>query len=262
MKQIQLIKVTQDRLKEFSVLFGIFPYFHNYLQFALSNLSYDIWVDSYENLKFAIIFSSPAFFLLGNPEGEDVTEILKKIDTGNWIIPSSELWDAPLKFYFGSKLESHLRTKFDSKNLNLSHLESLKKPLPSGYELVRIGINQIQDIQGMLYNDLLKNYFSTVDFLGKGLGFCILEDNQVIGFAASNYPIINEVLEVYIRVDFNSDPRHRQKGFGTLLSVALIEYCLEHHLNPEWDSANSISAHLALKLGYEVEQTWTMYHIV
>jgi hypothetical protein len=52
-------------------------------------------------------------------------------------------------------------------------------------------------------------------------------------FAAANYLVCNHVLEVYIRVDYNDDPRYRQKGLGTQLGVALLEYWLENGHEPQ-----------------------------
>ena len=85
------------------------------------------------------------------------------------------------------------------------------------------------------------------------------KDEKQIGFAAANYPIRSQALEVYIRVDYNDDPIHRNKGLGTQLAVTLLEYCLENGLDPQWDAANEISVRLALKLGYTLHHRWKMY---
>ncbi len=113
----------------------------------------------------------------------------------------------------------------------------------------------------MLSQDLLCKFFTAADFIQQGAGFCLLDNGKIIGFAAANYPIRNQVLEVYIRVDYNDDPRHRQKGLGTQLAVALLEDCLEHGLEPHWDAANDISVRMALKLGYTLHHNWKMYHL-
>ena len=262
MKKIELIEVASLQKKEYGALFLEFPFFHNYLVYALENLSFKIWIDSYQYPNICVFYSFPAFFLMGDPENNDVTSVLNLIEKSSWVIPENEKWEELIFFRFSNDIETHRRTKFNSHSLNIKHLETLKKPFSPEFELVQIGIEQVTDQKGMLFTDLLQTYFPTGDFLNQGFGYCILENKKMIGFAASNYPIAHNVLEVYIRVDFNSDPRHRQQGLGTQLSVALLEYCLNHNLNPEWDSANEISAHLALKLGYKIEQTWKMFHVI
>lgn len=92
--------------------------------------------------------------------------------------------------------------------------------------------------------------------------FLLIGDGEIISFTASNFPIRNQVLEDYIRVDYNDDPRHRHQGFGSQLSVALLDNCLNNGLDPQWDAAtNDISVHLALKLGYSLCHEWKMYHL-
>ena len=262
MTRIELLPVEPAQLGNYSEAFHDFPFFHNHLEYVLKHAPCDIWVDSLENPRFRVLHSAPAFFLMGDPEGCDVKGILERIGTNSWIVPENETWEEPLQAYFSGRLVPHRRTQFDASFLDLGCLESLKRPLSPGYELIPIGPEQAEDKEGMLYADLLRNFFPAGDFLEKGLGFCILENREVIGFAASNYPLEGNELEVYIRVDFNSDPRHRNQGMGTQLGIALLEHCLKRNLIPEWDSANEISARLARKLGYVAKREWKMFHIV
>ena len=255
------VKVAQAKNSTYQAVFNQFEHFTNYIQYAFEFLTPEIWVDTEIEPTLASFYTPPAYFLWGDPDTKDVTPLLELILADRWLVPSSEQWERHLVAYFGEKLQAYPRTSFDASSLSLEHLRSLKTELPAGLRIVPIEAFHVNDQQGMLSQDLLSKFFTLADFLQQGAGFCLLEDEKIIGFAAANYPIRNNVLEVYIRVDYNDDPRHRQKGLGTQLSIALLEYCLENGLEPQWDAANDISMRLALKLGYAPRRSWKMYHV-
>ncbi len=256
-----LIKLDRKDHSKIHPLFQRFDYFTNYIQYAIANLEPEIWVDDNDKTNLAIFYTPPAYFLAGDPHAGNVSRVFEQLTGNNYLVPSSETWDRPLNDRFGSRLETIPRTSFHSSSLSLEHLRSLQTELPSGLQIVPIRSEQVNDLEGMLYQDLLKKFFVASDFLQCGAGFCLLEGQKIIGFAASNYPIRDNILEVYVRVDYNSDPRHRHKGLGTVLSATLLEYCLLNGLDPQWDAANEISVRLALKLGYTRHLDWKMYHL-
>jgi GNAT superfamily N-acetyltransferase len=257
-----LVKVAPADSPKYYAIFQQFEHFTNYINFAIEFFSPEIWVDEEAQPTLACFYTAPAYFLWGDPDTKDVSSLFAMIHPDSWLIPSSEKWDRHLVAYFGKNLVTHPRTSFEASSLSLEFLRSLKTDLPAGLRLVPINERHVNDREGMLYQDLLSKFFSAADFFQQGAGFCLLEDEKIIGFAAANYPIRNNILEVYIRVDYNDDPCHRQKGLGTQLSVALLEYCLENGLEPQWDAANEVSVRLALKLGYSLRSHWKMYHLL
>ncbi len=256
-----LIKVAQADSPKYYAIFQQFEHFSNYINFAIEFFTPEIWVDDKAQPTLACFYTAPAWFLWGDPDTKDVAPLLEMLPADSWLVPSSDRWDRPLTAYFGEKLITHQRASFDSASLSLEHLRRLKSEVPAGLSIVPIDETHINDQEDMLYQDLLCKFFTAADFLQQGAGFCLLENEKIVGFAAANYPIRNQVLEVYIRVDYNDDPRHRQKGLGTQLGVALLEYCLENGLDPHWDAANDVSVRLALKLGYTPAHNWKMYHL-
>lgn len=258
-RSVPFVKVMPAQNPRYQAVFNQFEHFTNYIHFAFEFLTPEIWVDNEREPTLACFYTPPAYFLWGDPDTQDVTPLLEMILAGSWLVPSSEKWERHLVAHFGESLIAHPRASFDASTLSLEFLRSLKTELPAGLRLVPIDETHVNDQEGMLYQDLLSKFFTSANFLQQGAGFCLLEEDKIIGFAAANYPIRNNILEVYIRVDYNDDPRHRQKGLGTQLSVALLEYCLENGLEPQWDAANDISVHLALKLGYTLHRRWKMY---
>lgn len=256
----QMIKVSSAGISQYQGIFQQFEHFSNYIHFAFEFLAPEIWVDHETAPTLACFYTAPAYFVWGDPDSQDVAPLFQLFSDDGWIVPSSEKWDRHLTAHFGEKLTTYPRTSFDSASLKLAHLRSLKSELPVGLTIVPIDETHVRNQGGMLYQDLLSRFFTQADFLQQGAGFCLLEDEKMIGFAAANYPIRNQVLEVYIRVDYNDDPIHRNKGLGTQLGVTLLEYCLENGLDPHWDAANEISVRLALRLGYTLHHRWKMYH--
>jgi GNAT superfamily N-acetyltransferase len=256
-----LVKITRANNPKYYGIFQQFEHFSNYIHYAIEFQSPEIWVDDEAQPTLACFYTAPAWFLWGDPDARDATPLLELLPADGWLIPSTEKWHRSLTAHFGERLTTHPRASFDSASLNLAHLRRLKSDLPAGLRIVPIDETHVNDQDGMLYQDLLSKFFTAANFIQQGAGFCLLDNGKIVGFAAANYPIRNQVLEVYIRVDYNDDPRHRQKGLGTQLGVALLEYCLEHGLDPQWDAANDISVRLALKLGYTPAHNWKMHHL-
>lgn len=240
-------------------LFQNFPVFENYIHFAFDYLEPEIWVNSPENPTVSYFYTPPAYLLNGVPEPDDADPIFASMPENSWILVSDEAWKPHLERFFGEKLETHPRTLFNASSLQLDHVRSLKAALPADLKLVRIGADQVRQTESLFHRDVLRRFFGKADFLQDGFGFCVMDGEALAGFAASNYPIRENVLEVYVRV--MDEPRYRQKGLGMTLCATLIEYCLEHKIEPVWDAANDVSAHMAKKLGYTVEKEWEMYHL-
>lgn len=247
-------------MSKYRDLFLTFPYFENYIHYAFDYLTPEIWANSPKQPTVAYFCTSPAYFLTGDPNLADVSQIFATMPDDSWILVSNEAWKPHLQAYFGEKLETHPRTLFSANSLRLDHVRSLKTELPAGLQLVRIGAEQVQQNEGLFSHDVLQRFFTKADFLQDGLGFCVMDGDTLVGFALSNYPIRDDILEVYVRVP--DKPQYRQKGLGMTLCATLIEYCLEHDIEPVWDAANAVSAHMAQKLGYRIAQEWEMYHIL
>ncbi|MHA1969870.1 MAG: GNAT family N-acetyltransferase, partial [Candidatus Hodarchaeales archaeon] len=55
-------------------------------------------------------------------------------------------------------------------------------------------------------------------------------------------------------------PDYRGRGFATVVSAKMIEYCLEREIEPHWDAANPYSVKLALKLGFTDPESYKCYY--
>jgi len=96
------------------------------------------------------------------------------------------------------------------------------------------------------------------DFLQKSKGFTLIIDNQVVSTAFASF-LIDDILEIGIQ----TVEGQFGKGYSALTCCKLIDYCVEHNLEPIWSckSDNIGSVKLAQKLGFEIVRTGTYYKI-
>ncbi|KWX77598.1 GNAT family N-acetyltransferase [Paenibacillus jilunlii] len=96
-------------------------------------------------------------------------------------------------------------------------------------------------------------------FVAEGAGYSILEDGGVASTAFSSC-ITADQLEIGIETAEAS----RGKGYAFTVCAALIDYCLDHRLEPVWACRleNQGSYHLAQKLGFKPSLTLPYYRLV
>ncbi|MBU5670408.1 GNAT family N-acetyltransferase [Paenibacillus brevis] len=84
-------------------------------------------------------------------------------------------------------------------------------------------------------------------FVAAGAGFCVLQQGRPVSVAFSAYRVEN-----YLEIGIETVEEARGNGFAIQASIALIRYCLEHHLEPVWACRreNEGSYQLAQKLGF------------
>ena len=112
---------------------------------------------------------------------------------------------------------------------------------------------QIDADSTLISEDHVRNFNSPEDFVGRGLGFCVLEGERIVS-GASSYAICNQGIEVQV----NTHPEYRQRGLATAVSAALLVYCLEHGIEARWDAGNPRSVKLAERLGYRASGSYEM----
>lgn len=124
------------------------------------------------------------------------------------------------------------------------------KPLPAEYAVRRIDKATMENDSEEILSEVLNEFwYSTDDFLAKGLGFCVVNGNRIISACLSccvNGQDHEISVETYNDEDMN-------KGFATLACAAYLEHCLTNGITPHWSAleTNKESLRLAAKLGFE-----------
>ncbi|MDX9807943.1 MAG: GNAT family N-acetyltransferase [Acholeplasma sp.] len=254
-----MIKVSNPN--EYYPQFDSYPVFHNFIKYAIKDLSPDIYVDQLDHPNCYVLYSYPAYFILGKPSIAYETEVCQLFGHNSWIINNDISWDVVLKKHFDTEIQSHPKIQFDSNKLSLEHILQYKKPLPSGLKIVPIDESHL--VSGMVKADVVSRFFTVSSFKEHGYGFVLVDDsNHVKGFALTNYPMVGKEIELYFRVGYDFEINHRNQGLGTALCAYFIEETYKRGLIPIWDSANEISAHIARKLGFVEMIHWSMYHVL
>lgn len=167
-------------------------------------------------------------------------------DTGYW----DELLLKPATGYIASKHNESVYT------LNLNVYYSLKNSqqtaLPEGIEMrMREYPVLAESAKGLPY---VKDGFYTKTCPGVE----ITRAGEVVSICRNNGFMHDG--QFFIDVDTFSE-EYRGKGYATLAAMRLMDAMLDRGLTPLWETThqNTASHHLALKLGFEVKESYPVY---
>ncbi|WP_379129548.1 GNAT family N-acetyltransferase [Paenibacillus sp. sgz500958] len=95
-------------------------------------------------------------------------------------------------------------------------------------------------------------------FLAEGIGYSLLSSGDIASTAFSAF------IDPYkLEIGIETSEGHRGKGYAYAVCAALIDYCLEHQLEPVWSCRleNEGSYKLAQRLGFEPSLTLPYYRL-
>ncbi len=140
------------------------------------------------------------------------------------------------------ELNTRVNFKF---NLN-KYLESKQDIASKNLSIVRTDKKIFDDMNGSVVPS--EFWDSANDFCRMGVGFSLFYENKLATTAFSSYIHGNE-----LELGMETIEEYRGKGFASLASSALIDYCLENNYEPVWSCRleNVGSYKLAVKLGFE-----------
>lgn len=227
----------------------------SYLQGHMGNA----WVDNLENPTVAQITVGIFVFYAGNPDIEEAEELLHNLPNFTLAIVDSDEWKNRIETVHKGSIEKFQRFRFkkNPEDLDRVHIQELLSALPEEYEIKRIdkSIAKASSFHE-LSEDFISQFDSIDDFIDRGVGYAILNKEQVVS-AATSFSIYDDGIEIEVA----SHPNHRRKGLATIVASALILDCLDKGKYPSWDGANSESVELAKKLGYTFKESYDTYFI-
>jgi RimJ/RimL family protein N-acetyltransferase len=103
---------------------------------------------------------------------------------------------------------------------------------------------------------VLASWASIDDFLVKGLGFALLEGDEIASVCTSVFSS-RERMEI----DVHTAENYQRRGFAMLVTSAFIEACLQRSKQPNWECFwdNESSTALAGKLGFSAKPDYPVY---
>jgi hypothetical protein len=113
------------------------------------------------------------------------------------------------------------------------------------YKIVRTTKELFKAINGSV---VPKSIWSTSEqFINIGVGFCLVINGEAVSTSFSAFKNNNQ-----LEIGIETKAEFRGRGFAWYVCSALIDYCIENHLEPVWacNSINIGSYRLAEKLGF------------
>ena len=217
------------------------------------------WADDPEIPTVAQVVVGDFIFYAGNPNTKGAEELLYNIPEDSLVIVNTDKWKNRIETTYKGSIEKFQRYAFkkNAEYLHCDHIRSFLNELPKGYELKKVDKTLAYDTSFQeLSEDFTSQFESIDDYINRGIGYCILNDGQVV-CGASSYSIYEDGIEIEI----DTHPNHRRKGLATIAASALILDCLDRGIYPSWDAANLQSVNLAQKLGYVLDNAYDTYYI-
>jgi len=138
---------------------------------------------------------------------------------------------------------------YEFEKLNIS---DWKEKIPPGYAIVRIDENFLERTDLKNYDEVINytenTWYSFKDFLKKGIGFCIIDDNTIVSWCLTDC-----VSGYRCEVGVETDEDYRRQGFATITVSAAVEYLFNQgftHIGWHTGVANIGSIRTAEKVGF------------
>ncbi len=238
---------TPDSLKQLTPMFRNNP--PNFvIDMVLEGIAGSAYVDQPSNPQVVMLAYADLVAIAGDPFHPAAEDLIQSIPFEKGILSASQEWDAQIKKVLGEQIVELERFAFTDQSLNREHLQTILAHRSADYLLRKIDATlaeKILTLPAPISEDHVHNYGSIEQFLTYGVGYCLLDEEEIVSIASS-YGSCSKGIEIQI----NTIPAYRGQGLAAVVSAALMDDCLGRGLAPHWDAANSTSARLAERLGY------------
>jgi len=179
-------------------------------------------------------------------------------DKCEWMQVFPDSWDDKLKELFGADMVKHSDDSANENCIELNGRVNFKfnhnryllfkqnNPSENHFNIVRTDEDTFNNMKGAV----VPMYFwkDADHFLRHGMGFSLFCEGKLASTAYSAYAHDN-----FLEIGVETVDTYRGKGFAQNVCSALIDYCLDNHLEPVWScrQENIGSCRLAQKLGFE-----------
>ena len=192
-------------------------------------------------------------YLAGDFTGDPGADFLVQVPGGRMLMAGTAGWHDVVGQVYGERLVTIERYSFSSENLIRQNLEQIAAINPHTQQVQQMDVALAE---GDFPYFEIGAFESAADFVARGAGFCMLEEEKIIAVAYSSLAC-SDAIEISIFVE----EAYRQQGRATALATQLLLWCLDNNVRPNWDAANEESCILAEKLGFSERQPYTAYFL-
>ena len=216
---------------------------------AVANAGSDVRVAQLSIGPFRILGGDPT-----HPVARNLVEQLPNV-----MVVAEDGWRETVLQAHGERIRIQRRLSFSSENLNLERLRTLMSDIPDRFRVERIDIGLAQRIDAEVSPHLIlpEVFKSPADFVERGIGFCAIAGERIVCGATSAI-----ICDGAIEIQINTNELFRRMGIATTVGATLIAHCLEHGIDPHWDTSNPVSEKLAKKLGFIPDSTYEWLEII
>ena len=227
------------------------------------NRSGKIYVDDIANPKVAFAWAkSSEYALVGSHKidefslslqkliAERITpEVIKQNITFSVLFYYPDIWSEKIDFLLRNFVaRKSFRWKFILRKLKVcckdrissgSHIERIDEKLLKATNLRNVG----------RVNDLIVFKWGSIDdFLHKGFGFYLVNENNIVSWCISGNNCKKKC-----EITIGTHEKNRNRGFATMVASAFVEYCISENITPSWHCGieNLSSIAVAEKVGFQ-----------
>lgn len=230
------------------------------------------FVDRIEQPSAALLWTTCGYFFLGGHTDDPVVvhavahtlhEVLvpasKALGESGFILyPNQAAWLEKIpELLPGKRFFQIFRRTFHLDRSAFAALGNWRARIPVGLSLRCVDQVLIERVQGGLAAEIGQFWRSPADFLAHGLGFCLLDGDEVLSQCMAVFSS-----STGMEISISTPEPHRRKGSAFLVAAAFIEACLEQGKHPNWECFwdNQPSNSLAEKLGYKMINDVPVYY--
>lgn len=196
------------------------------------------------------------WYFAGDARSPGGVEMMRGFPAYNLLMPSPPEWIELAKEMYGERLRPFARYSFSTEKLCQEPLEELLRNSKHRDAIVPIDEELAARLAGMPESYFeLSDYNSVKDFVDRGIGYAVKENDEIKGVAYSSL-VCSKGIEVSLYVE----EKYRQQGVATALGSKLLLECMRRNRRPNWDAANPESCKLAKKLGYIFTESYDAYY--
>lgn len=193
----------------------------------------------------------------GNPDLDEVIDFIRYSPICV-VTPENEKWREIFLKEFNDKIQVLPFVEYYSNTIDVTRLTEIIAELPVGYEIRRLDSRLCQKLTSEIPNEgFFEAFYNVDDFLKRGIGFCVLNNDKKIVSAATSMAASRNAIDIEIETVRSM----RRKGLGTIVGAKLVLYCIHNNIEPKWLAANRDSEKLAARLGFSKGKRYETFQI-
>ncbi len=236
-------------------LFAGFPGLHGAIEAVLEGAAGTVYADETDDPHVVRAVVGDFHMIAGDASRPAAVEALRAVPKGDYIAVPDGWHDLVRSTLANVQPKTRIAMRAPE-SWDPQALVRVRETLPAGYMLTRVDKRNVKEFRD-LNETFVANFKSLPDFLRRGIGFTVSNEDGEIVAGCSTYTISSRCLE--FEIETRRD--YWRRGLALVTGARMIEHCLEVGLEPCWDAAHEGSAVLAERLGFVRVREYTGYKL-